>query len=235
MPKKEKEKNKTEIRRSRLWSFLVYPESAKTGWVEFLKDNASGFVSPLHNKDFWTIQDEEENAEHKSNTSKKEHYHVLIISEGNKSYNQIKDLSEHCSGVSPVMIANKNQMTRYLTHKDNPEKAQYLDADVISFGAVDYTLCIVAQKDDIYMVREMQQFIRSNCIVSFSDFCDYCADNREDWYNRLINKNAYIIKEYIKSKTYTLMEEAYLRQAQDIWRQKQFEEEARKNDIENEK
>ena len=54
--------------KTRSWSFIVYPESAPSNWIDILNDmHIEIIISPLHDKD--TDPDGE---------VKKAHYHVMI-------------------------------------------------------------------------------------------------------------------------------------------------------------
>ncbi|MGZ7412941.1 Rep family protein, partial [Streptococcus pyogenes] len=77
--------------RGRNWTFVLYPESAKAEWLEYLKELHIQFVvSPLHDRDTDT-----------EDRMKKEHYHILVMYEGNKSYEQIKIITEELNATIP--------------------------------------------------------------------------------------------------------------------------------------
>lgn len=180
--------------RSRNWAFVAYPDSLPTNWLSVLDDmHISALVSPLHDKDI--------NAD---GTPKKPHYHILVMFEGNKTFQQVKDLcSNLLNATIPISIQSSKAYARYLIHMDNPEKVQYKRTEIKSFGGadVDRLLCsTVGNRHEC--LREMRKYIREHQIYSFSDFLDYCDDNRPDWSDLLDDSCTMVISAYIKSRIY---------------------------------
>ena len=49
-------------KRARAWTALMYQESAPDGWMEKLSNLlVEALISPLHDQDVWTVEDEVEN------------------------------------------------------------------------------------------------------------------------------------------------------------------------------
>ena len=70
--------------RARTWTFIVYPESAPQNWRELLDEcHVSWVESPLHDKDV-----------NPDGTVKKPHWHIILLFDGNKSYEQVKEISD---------------------------------------------------------------------------------------------------------------------------------------------
>ena len=121
MPKIKKNVN---IVKSRYWALVAYPDSLPKNWQEILI--ATGIpccVSPLHDADF--------NAD---DTQKKAHYHILLCYGNTTTYNTIKKITDSLNATIPQVVNNLKGYYRYLTHQDNPEKAQYDKADIISLN-----------------------------------------------------------------------------------------------------
>lgn len=184
------EKKKTSgVGRKRNFGFLIYPDSAPTNWKELLSDtHIPAFVSPLHDKDV--------NAD---GTIKKAHYHVMLMYEGVKTDKQVEEVKNLLGGVGNEIIHSLRGYARYLTHKDNPEKAQYNDKDILSFSGANYREVVMLPTDADAIVSEMTLYIDKYFIYSFRQFFNYCRDNKEDWYYALLHGQSYVIKEYIKS------------------------------------
>ena len=92
---KEK-KARTIDERTRNWTFLVYPESAPENWRDILDEEHIQWVeSPLHDKD--------DNA---NGEQKKPHWHILLLFEGNKSYEQVKELTDKLHATIPQKCAS---------------------------------------------------------------------------------------------------------------------------------
>jgi len=180
--------------RTRNYACVVYPESAPSDWLEKLSAlHVPMFVSPLHDSDI-----------NPTGEPKKPHFHVMAMFEGKKSQEQVKEYFSTFGGVGCEVINSIRGYSRYLCHLDNPEKHQYSIDDVRAFSGADYIAAIGTAADKAKAIREMISYISENDIVSFSDLLEYASINRSDWFDCLINSGAYVIKEYIKSRTWTM-------------------------------
>ena len=45
------------------------------------------------------------------------------------------------------------------------------------------------------------RYIRENIVFFYSDFVDYCADERPDWFESLVTRNTYAVYTYIKARS----------------------------------
>ena len=181
-------------KRGRNWWFVVYPESLPDNWLALLDEmHLPIFVSPLHDKD--------KNAD---GESKKPHYHVILMFDGNKSFDQILEISQgKLRGTIPQRIDHLRGAVRYLIHADNPEKFQYDVKDIISLGCAD--LDSAMQKSATvrhYDLAAMRKYIRDNEIYSFAQFYDYCDEFNSDWASMLDDSCTMCISNYIKSRIY---------------------------------
>ena len=180
--------------RSRNFATEVYPESAPEGWTDILQNlSVPCFVSPLHDSD---VDDD--------GVIKKAHYHVLLKFEGKKSLDNVRELCRKFGGVGCEAVQSARGYARYLCHLDNPEKAQYSPEDVQAFAGADYYAEIENPTDKYQAIREMIQFCKDNKIVSFADLADYASESREDWFRVLCDSGTYFVKEYLKSRTWSL-------------------------------
>lgn len=178
--------------RTRNYACVVYPESAPENWLSIIADSKIPcFVSPLHDSD-----------KNPTGEDKKPHYHVLAMYDTVKTKEQAQEFFTSFGGVGAEVVSSARAYARYLCHLDNPEKASYSPDKVKSFGGANYSHLIGSMADKGKVMREMQEFIRSEDVTCFSDLCDYAAMNREDWYDCLINSGAYFISKYIKSYTW---------------------------------
>ncbi len=160
---------KSQDKRSRNWTFVLYPESAPNDWFQRLEDlHIQVLISPLHDKDT--------NAD---GTVKKAHHHIVLLFESNKSYSQIKEIADSFNAPIPQICQSVKGITRYLTHMDNPEKYQYDKADIITMGGVDLADLLKPTSRDRYMlIKEMIDFINLNQVTEFEDIIDYAMRNR---------------------------------------------------------
>lgn len=154
--------------KKRNWSFVLYPESAPADWLERLKlSGLMGAVSPLHDKDI--------NAD---GEPKKAHYHIILVYAGPTSFNVVNALCESLNQPIPQPLESVRGYYRYLTHKDNPEKYQYSDTDIVTFGGFDYRDYVEMTKSEVLKcIRSVQALIRDNDISEYSDLLDLLDDN----------------------------------------------------------
>ena len=65
-------------KRARAWTALMYQESAPDGWMEKLSNLlVEALISPLHDQDVWTVEDEVENTSHKAGESPRKPIGIL--------------------------------------------------------------------------------------------------------------------------------------------------------------
>lgn len=154
--------------KKRNWAFVLYPESAPADWLERLKlSGLMGAVSPLHDKDI--------NAD---GEPKKAHYHIILVYAGPTSFNVVNALCESLNQPIPQPLESVRGYYRYLTHKDNPEKYQYSDSDIVTFGGFDYRDYVEMTKSEVLKcIRSVQALIRDNDISEYSDLLDLLDDN----------------------------------------------------------
>lgn len=184
---------KAETSRFRNYATIVYPESAPEDWQDILSDNhVPAFISPLHDSDH-----------NPTGEIKKEHYHVMIMFEGVKTRDQAKKIFDQIGGVGCDKVESLRGYARYLCHLDNPEKAQYDTALVRSLSGADYIGAIGLAIDKYKAIREMIVFCQEKDILRYSDLLEYCMVERSDWFRVLCDNGTYVIKEYLKSKTWS--------------------------------
>lgn len=103
--------------KGRHFTYVVYPESAPTDWIEQLKYTGLAFVvSPVHDKDL-----------NPDNTPKKTHYHVIVSWGNTTTYKTARELCKILNCPIPQVLRSCTGMYRYFNHVDNPEKYQYTD------------------------------------------------------------------------------------------------------------
>lgn len=181
----------TKETRTRNWTIIIYPESAPSNWRDILDEEHIEWVeSPLHDKDV--------NA---TGEAKKEHYHVLLMFGGVKSYDQVLEFVKPLNCPIPTRCHNAKALVRYMAHLDNPDKYQYNISDIISHGGVDIAELLRPSSSERYgMIKEMLEFIKENHINEFQDLIDYSFTYHfDDWFPLLCDNSAFIIVNYLKS------------------------------------
>lgn len=179
--------------RTRNFATVVYPDSAPQNWQELLADQViPAFISPLHNLDL-----------NPDGEPKKPHWHVMLMFEGKKSSEQVQAILDLIGGVGLERVNSVRGYARYLCHLDNPEKEQYLQDDVRALGGADYQYTIGLVTDKYKAIGEMIDFCKEFNIYSYSELLEYCRDNRSDWFRVLCDNGTVVIKEYLKSRSWT--------------------------------
>lgn len=176
--------------RTRNWNVIVYPESAPENWRDILDQEHIKWVeSPLHDSDL-----------NPTGELKKAHWHVLLQFDSNKTYEQVKELTDKLNTVTPQKCNSVEGSVRYMAHIDNPEKHQYDKSLIIAHGNIDiqkYFEITLSQKYEL--IDEMAQFIIQYDVVEFMDLKAYAMSERPDW-NEVLHGASYEIINLIKSR-----------------------------------
>ena len=182
-----------EGKRSRAWTFILYPESAPADWKEKLEElHIPIAVSPLHDKDI--------NA---TGEPKKPHYHIALAFKGMKSYSQILEITKAMNSPIPQVCNDLRGMVRYFTHKDNPEKAQYEQKDIVTLSGFDLGEMLAPTATEGFALQmEMLAFCEKYGITEFMDLVTYASHERIDWMHEL-TRSSFLLKEYIKSRRHS--------------------------------
>lgn len=184
-------KSQESEKRARSWTCVLYPESAVDNWQQVLSEmQIEAVVSPLHDSDV--------NAD---GTPKKAHWHIAFSFDGVKSYEQILDITEALKATVPQRCKSLKGTVRYMTHMDNPEKAQYPRSGLLSFGGFDLDSMFAPTVSERYdVLRSIIEFIDNNEVTEFCDLVKYAAVKQYDtWFPVLADSGAYFIGQYIKS------------------------------------
>lgn len=185
------EKNAT--KRTRNFATVVYPESAPENWESILSEQfVPAFISPLHDKDI-----------NPGGEPKKPHHHVMIMFDSVKTRDQAQDIFNLIGGVGCEVVQSFRGYARYLCHLDNPEKAQYAVETVRSMCGADYTGAIGLVTDKYKAIGEIIDFCIDQDVYSFSELLEYARMERFDWFRVLCDNGTVVVKEYLKSRSWT--------------------------------
>lgn len=182
--------------RTRNWTFVIYPTDgnppAPSNWRDILDEEHIQWIeSPLHDKD--------KNA---NGEPKKPHIHILMMFEGNKSFEQMKELTDKLNAPIPQKCASAKGLVRYMAHLDNPEKVQYDRGLIIGHGGADVAEYLKPTSSSRYqLIGEMMDFVRDKDILEMEDLLYYARTERfDDWFPLLCDNSAYIMGAFIKSR-----------------------------------
>ena len=182
--------------KKRNWAFVVYPESAPADWVDQLRRSGiQAAISPLHDRDL--------NAD---GEPKKPHYHVILVYGNPTTYTNVKSFTNGRLGQTvPQPLEQVRGYYRYLTHEDNPEKAQYSAAGIELINGFDIRDFVEMTKSEVIRFkRELLAFIRDNDILEYADLLDILLDGGEataDLFEVASNNTLFLTK-YIASRRF---------------------------------
>lgn len=211
---KEKQKEydaKRAGQRGRNFNFVAYPDDLPENWTEMLDNTRIRWIEgPLHDRDQWTVEDEQENPEHKAGEYKKPHKHCLAMFDSVKSVKNVVEFLKGLFGESdsgsipgiptPELTADRSGSVRYMAHLDNPTKAQYDVADIIGHNGADPQEIIrFSLSEQLSKMRDMEDYIEKHNICYLTDFSSQIRAERPDWYQILATKNTYYFNAVIRS------------------------------------
>ena len=187
-------KRETELTEGKNWTCEIYPEEYgdSLDYILHRLDPTEGFWSEgaqfwyiLHDCDKYSEDDLEvyklkHNGElpiWKPNELKKPHIHIVV----HNSSNCIKKNAVRKFGVAENYVrkvGNLKQMVRYLIHKDNPEKFQYTEDQIIT-NATDKLESFLKEEMDVTdKARLILDFIYSDSCDSLSSLANFAINNK---------------------------------------------------------
>jgi hypothetical protein len=192
--------------KSKYFCAILYPSSTSYDVDNVIKalakEHLTFAVSPIHDKDV-----------EEDGSPKKAHYHLLLAYSSATTLNNIRGWLKSCgmpeSELHAVRVcASAVGYFRYLTHKDNPKKAQYDDKDIRIFNDFDEIFKKFAntQSDKIDKLVRIFEIVDELKTISFHALIQYLMLNDRDLFKMLTSSSALAIcvKEYQRSLEYDL-------------------------------
>ena len=182
--------------KKRNWAFVLYPESAPKDWRDLLQQTGlQCAISPLHDKDL-----------NPTGEPKKPHYHVILCYSGPTAYSVVCSLTNKKLGQTiPQPLEQVRGYYRYLTHEDNPEKAQYSKSEIQTINGFNIgDFCELTKSEVTKITRDIVGFIRDNHIVEYSDLIECLMDGGDgmaSWFEVAISHTLFF-KGYIESRRF---------------------------------
>lgn len=175
--------------KKRNWTFILYPESAPENWEEELKLlGVMTAVSPLHNQDI-----------NPTGEKKKDHYHIILSFNNPTTYNNVLTITERFNAPIPKPIESVVGMYRYLTHRDNPEKAQYDESEIKLFNGFD-PVTLLTESESFNLLKQIIVLIKDNSIYQFEDLLYFILENDLSDFYPICIKYCYFIQTLLASR-----------------------------------
>ncbi len=181
--------------KSRFWSFIVYPDSVIENWIDTLVEMGCVFaISPFHDRDI--------NA---NGEPKKPHYHILLQFEGPTTYKNVKEnICDLVKGTIPKKVISMRGYYRYLTHMDNPEKAQYDVADIKCYGGFK---CELTTSEITYIKSLIVEDIYKNNIVEYNELIKFYMDMGDYDRFEIVSNYTYFFDKIITSVRHSIVDD----------------------------
>lgn len=146
--------------KKRNWAFVLYPESAPENWRQILTETGlQCAVSPLHDKDV-----------NPDGEPKKAHFHIIVCYSGPTSFNVVKGLTDSLNQPIPQPLEQIRGYYRYFSHKDNPEKYQYSEADITTINGFSISDFVELTRSEIEnLKREIVDLINTQDLTEYAD------------------------------------------------------------------
>lgn len=186
------------IVKKRYWAFCGYPESLPEDWKEqLMQTGLPCAISPLHDKDI--------NA---TGEPKKPHYHVILCYNGPTALSVVEKLTRQLGQPNPQAIENVKGYYRYLSHRDNPEKAQYDENEIETlngFNVADYS--DLTRSEVLEIKQKIIAIIRSCDIIEYCDLMDMLLDDDMMLEWEVASSHTFFFEKYITSRRYKMIRE----------------------------
>ena len=192
--------------KSKYFCCILYPDSSTYDVDKVIKSLAKEHltfaVSPIHDKDVC-----------EDGSPKKAHYHLLFAYSSATTLNNIRAWINSCgmpeSELHSVRVcASAVGYYRYLTHKDNLQKAQYDDKDIRIFNDFNEIFKKFANTESqkIDKLVRIFQIVDELNAISFHQLIQYLMLNERDLFKMLTSSSALAIcvKEYQRSLEYDI-------------------------------
>lgn len=201
--------------KKRNWCFLIYPSkeqlevlnsnydgsdgygSVPDDWIDTLKKSGLKYaISPLHDKDL---------LEDSSGKTKKPHYHIIVCYGNPTTFNNVKSLTDRLNAPIPQPLEQIRGYYRYLTHKDNADKYQYDEKDIITGGGFNIMDYVELTRNEIVRVKmELQKLIIEKNFIEYAEFMDYLMNEQMLMEYDIASSNTYFFDKYISSKRHSI-------------------------------
>ena len=186
---KQREYNRKRGKTARGWAVVTWPDSEPEDWRERIVDTHVQMMSALHDKD-----------ENPDGEKKKDHRHTMAIFEtpvGRARVEQLFNKVFDGQFATVIPLDTVKGYARYLTHMDNPEKAQYEHAIIECFNGASWTHHALSETDEAELILdEICDWVDEYNMTSYRELCRYARTERTEW-KHVVYSHTLFIKEYL--------------------------------------
>ena len=113
----------------------------------------------------------------------------------------VKALTDGFNQPIPQALEQVRGYYRYLTHKDNPEKAQYDEREIKTINGFNIADFSELTRSEITQIKKsLQKLIREYGITEYAELMDYLQDEEMNVEYEVASNNTYFFDKYIASK-----------------------------------
>ena len=183
------------IIKKRAWAFVLYLESAPSDWMDKLKQSGLKVaISPYHDKDI-----------NPDGTPKKPHYHIILVYDGPTTYNNVKSFTDSLNQPILQALEQVRGYYRYFSHKDNPDKYQYDETEIVTLGGFNISDFVEMTKSEALIIkRELLHLIEDEDFIEYSDFLIFVERNGTEEQFDIATSNTILFNNYLKSRRHRL-------------------------------
>lgn len=176
--------------KSRYWAMIYYPESKVQNYGHYFNEHGiRAIVSPWHDQDI-----NEDTGE-----LKKKHKHIILCWDGPATEGQAKKITDEFGSPIPIPQVSIKGSVMYLTHTNNPEKAQYKKEDIEVYGFESLQEVIDLSEADISKLwKEIYEKMEQG-IIEYCDLMKYYLENGFIWEFAYVRDHTLTIKSVIDS------------------------------------
>lgn len=174
------------------WAFIIYEDSVPADYEDKLRMLGVQFaLSPWHDADI-----------DRNGKRKKNHRHgILHWPTGSTTYKTAASITrDMLHGTIPVPLVSPRGYYRYFTHADNPKKAQYDEADIITGNGFDVgDFLELTSKEKAEMRQRIIELVMQLEITEYSDLVIYCMYNESMAAFDFVSQNTLFFATFLRS------------------------------------
>lgn len=176
--------------KSRYWAMMYYEDSTVQNYGQyFIEHGIRAIVSPWHDQDI-----NEDTGE-----LKKKHKHIILCWDGPATEGQALKITKQFNSPIPIPQVSIKGAVKYLTHSNNPEKAQYKTEDIEVYGFESLQEVIDLSEEDIRNLwKEIYKLMNSG-IIEYSDMLEHYLKNGFVWEFSYVRDHTIVVKAVIDS------------------------------------